>query len=66
MIKEQNMLEAYGMMEDYCNLLVERVHLLEQERSLLFLSDFQSSSERFKLSSFDCILISFCGLQGMP
>ncbi|CAN0876394.1 IST1-like protein [Linum grandiflorum] len=32
LIKEQNMLEVYGMMEDYCNLLVERVHLLEQER----------------------------------
>ncbi|CAN1244704.1 IST1-like protein [Linum perenne] len=31
-IKEQNMLEVYLMMEDYCNLLVERVHLLEQER----------------------------------
>ncbi|KAJ7943184.1 IST1-like protein [Quillaja saponaria] len=31
-IKEQNMLDVYVLIEGYCNLLIERVHLLEQER----------------------------------
>ncbi|XP_025014891.2 uncharacterized protein LOC8269696 [Ricinus communis] len=31
-IKEQNMLDTYVMMEGYCNLVVERVHLMEQDR----------------------------------
>ncbi|XP_050373511.1 uncharacterized protein LOC126791148 [Argentina anserina] len=31
-IKEQNMLDVYIMIERYCNLLIERVHLIEQER----------------------------------
>lgn len=31
-IKEQNMLDVYVMIERYCNLLIERVHLIEQER----------------------------------
>ncbi|KAJ7954080.1 IST1-like protein [Quillaja saponaria] len=31
-IKEQNMLDVYVMIEGYCNLLIERVHLMEQER----------------------------------
>ncbi|XWS64324.1 hypothetical protein CRYUN_Cryun06bG0176600 [Craigia yunnanensis] len=31
-IKEQNMLDVYGMLEGYCNLVIERVHLIEQER----------------------------------
>ncbi|XP_022776978.1 uncharacterized protein LOC111318393 [Durio zibethinus] len=31
-IKEQNMLDAFIMLEGYCNLVVERVHLIEQER----------------------------------
>ncbi|CAI0459084.1 unnamed protein product [Linum tenue] len=31
-IKEQGMLEVYAMMEGYCNLLVERLHLIEQQR----------------------------------
>ncbi|KAI4357839.1 hypothetical protein L6164_001762 [Bauhinia variegata] len=31
-IKEQNMLDVYDLIERYCNLLVERVHLIEQER----------------------------------
>lgn len=32
MIKEQNMLDAYDMMESYCNLLMERADLIEQEK----------------------------------
>ncbi|KAJ4843161.1 hypothetical protein Tsubulata_018588 [Turnera subulata] len=31
-MKEQNMLDAYVMMEGYINLLMERLHLLEQEK----------------------------------
>lgn len=31
-IKEQNMLDVFVMIESYCNLLVERVSLIEQER----------------------------------
>jgi len=31
-IKEQNMFDVYVMIEDYCNLLIERLHLVEQER----------------------------------
>ncbi|KAK9903814.1 hypothetical protein M0R45_000921 [Rubus argutus] len=31
-IKEQNMLDVLVMIEGYCNLLIERVHLIEQER----------------------------------
>ncbi|KAK7269746.1 hypothetical protein RIF29_22481 [Crotalaria pallida] len=31
-IKEQNMLDVYDMIEGYCVLLIERVHLIEQER----------------------------------
>lgn len=31
-IKEQNMYDAFVMLESYCNLLIERVHLIEQER----------------------------------
>lgn len=31
-IKEQNMLDAFMMMESYCNLLTERIHLIEQDR----------------------------------
>ncbi|KAJ9140721.1 hypothetical protein P3X46_031331 [Hevea brasiliensis] len=31
-IKEQHMLDVYVMIEGYCNLLVERVHLIDQER----------------------------------
>ncbi|CAL1392776.1 unnamed protein product [Linum trigynum] len=31
-IKEQGMLEVYAMMEDYCNLLVDRLQLIEQQR----------------------------------
>ncbi|KDP29391.1 hypothetical protein JCGZ_18312 [Jatropha curcas] len=31
-IKEQNMLDVYIMLEGYCNLLVERVHLIAQDR----------------------------------
>ncbi|XP_061374677.1 uncharacterized protein LOC133316895 [Gastrolobium bilobum] len=31
-IKEQNMLDVYGEIEGYCNLLIERVHLIAQER----------------------------------
>lgn len=31
-IKEQNMLDVYGRIEGYLNLLIERVHLIEQER----------------------------------
>ncbi|CAI0552484.1 unnamed protein product [Linum tenue] len=30
-VREQGMLEVYATMEDYCNLLVERLHLIEQE-----------------------------------
>lgn len=43
MIKEQNMLDVFVSVEGYCNLLLERIFLLEQERlnffspSLLFL-----------------------------
>lgn len=32
MIKEQNMLDVLVMIERYCNLVIERVHLIEQER----------------------------------
>lgn len=35
-MKEQNMLDAFGMMEGYCNLLIERVHLIEQEKLASF------------------------------
>lgn len=31
-IKEQNMMDAYDMMESYCNLLMERADLIEQEK----------------------------------
>ncbi|KAK4771927.1 hypothetical protein SAY86_013702 [Trapa natans] len=31
-IKDQNMVDAYLLMESYCNLLIERIDLLEQER----------------------------------
>ncbi|XWS23260.1 hypothetical protein CRYUN_Cryun29cG0106000 [Craigia yunnanensis] len=31
-IKEQNMLDVFVMLEGYCNLVIERVHLIEQER----------------------------------
>ncbi|GLU04764.1 hypothetical protein SLE2022_218960 [Rubroshorea leprosula] len=31
-IKEQNMLDVFVMLEGYCNLLIERVHLIEQNR----------------------------------
>ncbi|PON59542.1 Vacuolar protein sorting-associated protein [Parasponia andersonii] len=31
-IKEQNMLDVYDMIEGYCNLLIERIHLIEHER----------------------------------
>ncbi|GAV59193.1 Ist1 domain-containing protein [Cephalotus follicularis] len=31
-IKEQNMLDVFVMTESYCNLVIERVHLIEQER----------------------------------
>ncbi|GKV43948.1 hypothetical protein SLEP1_g51181 [Rubroshorea leprosula] len=31
-IKEQNMLDVFVMLEGYCNLLIERVHLMEQDR----------------------------------
>ncbi|KAG5236938.1 Ist1 domain-containing protein [Salix suchowensis] len=32
LIKDQNMLDVYVMMEGYCNLMIERLHLIEQER----------------------------------
>jgi len=31
-IKDQNMLDVYDRIEGYCNLLIERIHLIEQER----------------------------------
>ncbi|XP_022734235.1 uncharacterized protein LOC111287830 [Durio zibethinus] len=31
-IKEQNMLDVFVILEGYCNLVIERVHLIEQER----------------------------------
>ncbi|XP_065880477.1 uncharacterized protein [Euphorbia lathyris] len=31
-IKEQNMLDVYLIIEEYCNLLVERLHLIEEDR----------------------------------
>ncbi|CAK7326549.1 unnamed protein product [Dovyalis caffra] len=31
-IKDQNMLDVYVMTEGYCNLLIERLHLIEQEK----------------------------------
>ncbi|KAI4313947.1 hypothetical protein L6164_026889 [Bauhinia variegata] len=31
-IEEQNLLDVYDLIEKYCNLLIERVHLIEQER----------------------------------
>lgn len=31
-IKEQNMLDVFVMIESYCNLLIERINLIEQER----------------------------------
>ncbi|KAK6242824.1 Vacuolar protein sorting-associated protein Ist1 - like 3 [Theobroma cacao] len=31
-IKEQNMLDVFVMLEGYCNLVIERVHLIEQDR----------------------------------
>ncbi|KAG5026615.1 hypothetical protein JHK86_022529 [Glycine max] len=31
-MKDQNMLDVYVRIEGYCNLLIERVHLIEQER----------------------------------
>lgn len=35
-IKEQNMLDVFVMIESYCNLLIERVNLIEQERLVTF------------------------------
>ncbi|KAJ6772026.1 REGULATOR OF VPS4 ACTIVITY IN THE MVB PATHWAY PROTEIN [Salix koriyanagi] len=32
LIKDQNMLDVYVMMEGYCNLMIERLDLIEQER----------------------------------
>lgn len=32
MIKDQNMLDMYDKIEGYCSLLIERIHLIEQER----------------------------------
>lgn len=32
LIKDQNMLDVYVMMEGYCNLMIERLQLIEQER----------------------------------
>lgn len=32
MIKEQNMLDVYAMIEGYCLLLVERVSIIEEEK----------------------------------
>ncbi|CAA0833023.1 Regulator of Vps4 activity in the MVB pathway protein [Striga hermonthica] len=31
-IKEQNMLDVFDLVEDYCHLLIERVHIFEQEK----------------------------------
>lgn len=36
-IKEQNMLDAFVMMESYCNLLIERVHLIEQDKLVSYI-----------------------------
>jgi len=35
-IKEQNMLDVFVMIESYCNLLIERINLIEQERLVTF------------------------------
>ncbi|KAK9045397.1 hypothetical protein V6N11_059278 [Hibiscus sabdariffa] len=31
-VKEQKLLDVFGILEGYCSLLIERVHLIEQER----------------------------------
>ncbi|GER32771.1 regulator of Vps4 activity in the MVB pathway protein [Striga asiatica] len=31
-IKEQNMLDVFDLVEDYCHLLLERIHIFEQEK----------------------------------
>ncbi|CAA3014447.1 Spindle pole body [Olea europaea subsp. europaea] len=31
-VKEQNMLDVFAVMEGYCNLLIERINLIEQEK----------------------------------
>ena len=39
MIKDQNALDAYVLIEGYLNLLIERTSLLEQERFNLLIKD---------------------------
>lgn len=34
MIKELNMLDALGMIEDYCHLLIERVLFIQKNKSV--------------------------------
>lgn len=35
-IKEQNMLDVFVIIEGYCLLVIERVHLIEQEKYVVF------------------------------
>jgi vacuolar protein sorting-associated protein IST1 len=48
LIKDQNMLDVYVMMEGYCNLMVERLQLIEQER-LLSVSTSLSFHQQFSV-----------------
>lgn len=34
-MKEQNMVDVFVILEGYCNLLVERLHLIEQDRFVI-------------------------------
>lgn len=61
-IKEQNMLDAFIMMEGYCNLLTGRVHLIEQDKlvsSFLFLLFLYTFTWKFQFSLY-LYLMGFC------
>ena len=42
-IKEQNMLDVFAMIDNYCNLLIERVALLQKSKLVFFFLKFQFS-----------------------
>lgn len=53
MVKEQNMLDVFVILEGYCNLLIERLHLIEEDRFVI------SSIISFSFSfSFSVLLIT--------
>lgn len=67
-IKERNMLDAFVTMESYCNLLIERVHLIEQHKlvSYIHLQIYEGSFFIY-LSEFSSVgLIFFFGCRECP